>query len=311
MKIAIVGAGGVGGFYGAKLLKAGLDVTFVARGAHFQAMRRNGLTIESENGGVNLALPAVTVTDDPLTIQSPDLIIIAVKLWDLAPLVRALKKIATPKTGILSLQNGVIKDDILKEAFGTQAVIGGVGYVATHIGRPGVITQVGALQKIKLGEYDGSRSARVETLVDAFASTGVEASNSEDIRRVLWEKYVFLVGLSALTSVTRLPIGPIRENAHSRSLLESVIQEAVAVGRALGVGLPEDYAQQCMGLVDQLPFTMSSSMFHDLDRGNRLELPWLSGGVVSLAEKAGIRAPVNAFIADALAPYITGRAAAA
>lgn len=311
MKIAIVGSGGVGGFYGAKLVQAGLDVTFVARGAHFQAMRQHGLTIENEKGGTNLALPKVNVTDDPLTIKSPDLIIIAVKLWDLEAIAQTLKQIARPDTGVLSLQNGVIKDDILKAVFGANSVIGGVGYVATHIGRPGVINQVGALQKIKLGEYDGNKSARVETLVNAFSSTGVEASSSDDIQRVLWEKYVFLVGLSALTSVTRLDIGPIRENSRSRAVLQSVVEEAVAVGRSLGVRLPEDYAGQCMALIDQLPFTMSSSMYHDLSKGNRMELPWLSGGIVSLAKKAGLSVPANAFIADVLAPYVEGRAAAA
>ncbi|HEU4661647.1 MAG TPA: ketopantoate reductase family protein [Pseudolabrys sp.] len=307
MKIAIVGSGGVGGFYGAKLVQAGLDVTFVARGAHFEAMRQHGLAIENEKGGINLALPKVNVTNDPLTIKSPDLIIIAVKLWDLEAIAKTLKQIARPDTGVLSLQNGVIKDDILKAVFGDKSVIGGVGYVATHIGRPGVIHQVGALQKIKLGEYDGSKSARVETLVNAFASTGIEASSSDDIQRVLWEKYVFLVGLSALTSVTRLDIGPIRENPRSRGVLQSVIAEAVAVGRLLGVRLPEDYADQCMALIDQLPFTMSSSMYHDLSKGNRLELPWLSGGIVSLAKKVGFPVPANAFIADVLAPYVEGR----
>ena len=311
MKIVIVGSGGVGGFYGAKLVQAGLDITFVARGAHFQAMRQHGLTIENEKGGTNLAIHNVKVTDDPLTIKSPDLIIVAVKLWDLESVAQTLKQIARPDTGVLSLQNGVIKDDILKAVFGVNSVIGGVGYVATHIGRPGVINQVGALQKIKLGEYDGSNSARVETLVNAFSSTGVEASSSDDIQRVLWEKYVFLVGLSALTSVTRLDIGPIRENSGSRAVLQSVIEEAVAVGRALRVRLPEDYAGQCMALIDQLPFTMSSSMYHDLSKGNRLELPWLSGGIVSLAKKAGLPVPANAFVSDVLAPYVAGRAAAA
>ena len=141
MKIVIVGSGGVGGFYGAKLVQAGLDVTFVARGAHFQAMRQHGLTIENEKGGTNLAIRNVKVTDDPLTIKSPDLIIVAVKLWDLESVAQTLKQIARPDTGVLSLQNGVIKDDILKAVFGVNSVIGGVGYVATHIGRPGVITR--------------------------------------------------------------------------------------------------------------------------------------------------------------------------
>lgn len=305
MKIAIVGSGGVGGFYGLKLVQAGHDVTFVARGAHLKAMQEGGLHIENDLG--NNASEMVKVTNDISTLEQPDLIIIAVKMWDLESIAQQLKKIAGPSTAVLSLQNGVIKDIILQDVFGKEAVIGGVGYVATTIGRPGVIKQTGALQRIVLGEYDGRKSSRTEELIQSFAAGGVEASIADDIRRVLWEKYVFLVGLSSMTCLTHLTIGPIRESEGSRSVLHSVISEGVGVGRAHGASLPQDYADQCMTLVDNLPYAMTSSMFHDLEKGNRLELPWLAGGVVSLAREGGLSVPVNALIASSLSPYVMGR----
>ncbi|MES2185074.1 MAG: 2-dehydropantoate 2-reductase [Pseudomonadota bacterium] len=306
MKIAVIGSGGVGGFYGLKLVQAGHDVTFVARGAHLKAMQETGLQIENDSG-IAASLPQVKVTEDIASLEQPDLVIIAVKMWDLEAIAHSVQKIAGPQTAVLSLQNGVIKDHILRKVFGAGQVIGGVAYIATSVGRPGVIKQVGSMQRIKLGEYGGRTSERTQELVRSFAAQGVDATLADDIERVLWEKYVFLVGLSAMTCLTHLTIGPVRESEGSRGLLRSVIAEAVAVGRAHGVALPEDYASQCMALVDNLPFTMTSSMFHDLDKGNRLELPWLSGGVVALAREKGVATPANTFVADALSPYVNGR----
>lgn len=310
MRIAVIGSGGVGGFYGAKLQQAGCEVTFVARGAHYEAMRAHGLAIERDDGQ-RLHLPKVDVTDDLRTLRSPDLILVAVKLWDLEEVAGRLAAVAGPQTAVLGLQNGVTKDEILTRVFGARAVIGGVAYVATSIGRPGVIAQVGTMARVRLGEYDGQRSERIDRLVRAFASQGVDAEQVDDIRRVLWEKYTLLVGLSGLTCVTRLSIGQVREHPRTRALLQSVMRETVAVGRALGVALPADYAEQCMQLADRLPYPMVASMRHDLEQGNRIELPWLSGGVATLGHKAGVETPVNGFIADVLAPCVNGRPASA
>ncbi len=309
MKIAVIGSGGVGGFYGLKLAKAGHDVTFVARGAHLKAMQESGLHIENESG-ISESLPSVTVTEDLLSLSQPDLILIAVKMWDLEETALQLKKIAGPHTAVLSLQNGVIKDIILKRIFPEESVMGGVAYVATSIGRPGVIKQVGSMQRIKVGEYNRLPSDRSKELVNAFASMGVDATLADDIERVLWEKYVFLVGISAMTCLTHLTLGPVRENHDSRALLQTIIGEAVAVGRAREVDLPLDYASQCMQLVDNVSFAMTTSMYHDLAKGNRLELPWLSGGVVTLAREAGVAVPANTFATQVLAPYVNGRSKA-
>ena len=305
MKILIIGSGGVGGFYGAKLVQAGHEVTFLARGAHLKAMQESGLRIENDSGH-GLSLAHVNTVGGLGGLDQPDLVLIAVKLWDLDGVAASLKEVVGPSTMILSLQNGVVKDVVLKNLFGDTAVIGGVGYVATSLDRPGVIKQVGGLQKIRLGVYGGTQSRQVSELAESLESVGVDAQVSADIQRVLWEKFVFLVGLSAMTCLTRLTIGPIRENRSTRQMLHRVVAEAVEVGLAHRVALPADYAQQSMELVDQLPYTMTSSMFHDLEKGNRLELPLLSGGVLTLAEEVGLAVPTNQFIADALSPHVMG-----
>jgi 2-dehydropantoate 2-reductase len=306
MKIAVMGSGGVGGFYGGHLARVGCDVTFVARGAHLQAMREHGLRIESAAHG-DVHLPQVNVTDDPATIGTVDLAILAVKLWDIEDVAKKLKPVVGPHTAVLSLQNGVIKDDILRREFGDKAVMGGVGYVATHISRPGVIHQTGKLQRLLFGEYDGRRSARAEALLAAALRTGIDVELVADIRRTLWEKYVFLVGLSGSTSTMRLPIGPIRENPQTRAFLHDLMRETVAVGRAHGVALPEDYADQRLAFADTVAADMTSSMHHDLERGNRLEVAWLSGSVVQLGKAVNVPTPVNRAVWDVLALHAGGR----
>jgi 2-dehydropantoate 2-reductase len=203
----------------------------------------------------------------------------------------------------------VIKDDILRRAFGDKAVIGGVGYVATHIARPGVIRQTGTLQRLIFGEYDGRRSARAETLLAALLRAGIQAELSGDIRRTLWEKYSFLVGLSATTATMRVPIGAVRSNTQTRAFLFDILKETVAVGRALGVALPENYAEDRLAFADSVPADMTSSMHHDLERGNPLEVAWLSGGVVQLGKQAGVPTPANRAVWDILALHAQGRKA--
>jgi 2-dehydropantoate 2-reductase len=308
MKIAFMGAGGIGGVWGARLASVGCDVSFVARGAHLSAIREHGITIENETLG-NLHVATVAATDNPATIGIADVVVIAVKLWDTDVAVEAVRPMVGPETAVISLQNGVIKDDILRHSFGPQAVVGGVGYVAAHIARPGVIKQTGAMQRCVIGEYDGRRSSRVEALHAALLKTGIKAEVSDDIRRTIWEKYVFLVGLSGSTSAMRSTIGPIRENPRTRAFLYELMKETVAVGRADGVNLPENYADERMAFADTLAPDMNSSMHHDLASGNRIELPWLSGGVVDLGAKLGVPTPANRVVCDVLALHVEGRTA--
>jgi 2-dehydropantoate 2-reductase len=306
MKIAMMGSGGVGGFFGGRLANAGYDVGFIARGAHLEAMRRDGLRIESEAQG-DIHVPKVRATDDPAALGPVDLVILSVKLWDTEAAARSIAPIVGPATGVLSLQNGVVKDDILRSVFPPAQVMGGVGYVATHISRPGVIHQTGTMQRIVLGEYDGRASARATFLHEALLKAGVKAELSSDVRRAIWEKYVFLVGLSATTTTMRRPLGPIRANAQTRAFLLDVMREVVAVGRALGVALPADFAETRMEFADSLPADMTSSMHHDLERGNPLEVNWLSGGVVELGRGAGVPTPANRAVCDILALHAAGR----
>jgi len=306
MKIAMMGSGGVGGSFGARLAHAGYDVSFVARGAHLAAMREHGLTIENEPQG-NIHVPEVRATDDPRTLGCADLVILSVKLWDTESAARQMRPLVGPRTAVLSLQNGVIKDDILKTEFGAAAVMGGVAYVATHISRPGVIHQVGTMQRIVLGEYDGRRSERARFLHEALLRSGVTAELSDDVRKAIWEKYVFLVGLSGTTTTMRQTIGPIRGNPQTRAFLLDLMRETVPVGRANGVALPEDFAEDRLAWGDSLPADMTSSMHHDLERGNPLEVEWLSGVVVRLGKAVGVPTPANRAVCDILALHAAGR----
>ena len=306
MRIAIMGSGGVGGYFGARLVKGGADVHFVARGAHLAAMREHGLAVEG--GPEPLHLPKVNVTDDPGTIGPVDIVMFCVKLWDTENAARQLLAIMQRGTGVVSFQNGVQKDDMLRPILGDDALMGGVAYVGTHIGRPGVIVQTGSLQRLVIGEYDGRRSARVETFYEACKRGGINAEISDDIRRSIWEKYVALVAMSGATTAMRHTIGPIRANPLTREFLLDLAREVVAVGRAHGVALPADYAEQRMAFFDAWPPEMTTSMHHDLQQGKRLELSWLSGGVVDLGAEVGVPTPMNRAVRDVLALHAQGSA---
>jgi 2-dehydropantoate 2-reductase len=304
MRIAILGAGGVGGYFGARLAAGGADVTFVARGAHLAAMQRNGLRVTSQRGDIHLR--DVKAVGDIATVGRVDLVLVGVKLWDTEQVAANLKPLAEQGAAILSLQNGVQKDDILREHVPPEAVLGGLCYIAAVIGEPGTIRHDGTMQRIVFGEYDGTRSARVDAFYQACIAGGIEADISSEIERLIWEKYVFLVGLSATTSAIRQPIGPIRADPSARSFLLEIMKETVAVGRAKGVLLARDFAEDRLAFCDTLPASMTSSMYHDLDQGKRLELPWLSGGVAAFGEELGIPTPMNRAVASILSVYVSG-----
>ncbi len=305
MKIAIMGTGGVGGYFGARLAAGGADVAFVARGAHLAALQDRGLTVESPLG--ELHLPDIRATDDPATLGRVDVVLVTVKLWDTEAAARAVQPIVGPGTGVISFQNGVQRDDILRAVLGNEPVMGGVSNISATIARPGVIRQVGTMQRLIFGEYDGRRSERAEAFLEACRKGGIEAVLSPDIRRAIWEKFVFLASMAGATTTMRAPIGPIRANPQTRAFLRDLMQEAVAVGRAQGVALAEDFAEQRLAFVDGLPAEMTSSMHHDFEQGNRLEVPWLSGGVVALGSEAGVPTPLHRAVFDILALHAAGR----
>jgi len=308
MRITVMGTGGVGGYFGARLANAGHDVSFVARGRQLAAIREQGLRVESPRG--NLHLPKVKVTDNPAEIDGADIVMFGVKLWDTVAAAESIKPLMSEQTAVVSFQNSVVKDDILRQVLGERHVIGGVCYIAATIGEPGLIRHTGALQKLVFGEYDGSASARVTRFRDACAEADIDVEISDRIRQTIWEKFVFLVGLSGTTSTVRTPIGAIRGNERSRAFLYDVMNEVVQVARAEGVPLPADYAKDRLAFGDQIPATMTSSMHHDLERGNRLEVPWLSGDVVARGAKLGVPTPCNRAIFDILSVHAEGRIAA-
>jgi 2-dehydropantoate 2-reductase len=299
MRIAVMGSGGLGGYFGARLARGGqADVHFIARGRHLDAMRSEGLRVE---GPEPLHIAEVKVTDDPRQIGVVDLVMFCVKLWDTEAALAQIRPLVGANTVVVSFQNGVLKDDCLRAAFAPAQVMGGVGYVATTIDRPGVIRQTGPMQRLLFGEFDGSRSTRAEKFLAACLAGGIKAELSTSITREIWEKYVFLVALSGTTSTMRTTIGPIRENPQTRAFLLDVMREVVAVGRAAGVDLAENYAEIRLELADKVAYDMTSSMHHDLERGNRLEVRWLAGGVVELGRAHGVPTPLNRAIADILA----------
>ncbi|MFZ2651447.1 MAG: 2-dehydropantoate 2-reductase [Burkholderiaceae bacterium] len=298
MKIVMMGSGGVGGYFGARLALGGADVTFVARGAHLAAMRDKGLLLDTPQGAVQV--PEIRVVEQARDAGVADFVLLAVKLWDTEQALQQIRPIVGPATTVISLQNGVHKEELLGQAFAPERLMGGVAYVAARIAQPGVIKQTGPMQRLQFGDYDAKRSARAQALLAACLKGGINAEIADDIRRVIWEKYVFLAALSGATTAIRKTIGPIRSHPQTRAFFLDLMREVVAVGRAKGVALPQDFAEQRLKLADDVDPGMTSSMHHDLDAGTRLELRWLSGGVVELGAQLGVATPLHRAVYDIL-----------
>jgi 2-dehydropantoate 2-reductase len=308
MKVAMIGAGGVGGYFGARLAAGGTDVAFVARGAHGAAIRANGVRVESAAG--DFTVP-VNVFGEPGQIGPVDVVIVAVKLWGTAEVLKRLGPMLRPDTLVISLQNGVSKDDMLRAEVGAERVAGGLCYIATVIDRPGVIRQTGTAHRLIVGEYGGATTPRILALVDACRAAGINVELNDDIERALWEKFVFINGLSGVTCAVRQPIGTIRSNQHARAFLRDLFGETVAVGRARGVHLDPAFAEDRLAFCDGLPPTMRASMAEDLERGNQIEMPWFQGAVVTMGRSVGVPTPANAFVEAALSVYVDGAPAKA
>jgi 2-dehydropantoate 2-reductase len=305
VKVALVGAGGIGGYLGARLAQAGEDVAFIARGAHLAAMQRDGLRLTSPNG--DLHLRTVRATADPQAVGPVDVVVVAVKLWDLESALQTALPLLGARTAVVGFQNGMEKETIIGRIAGAQRVIGGAVYISAEIERPGVILHKGTLERFIIGETDGRTSERVTALHTVCANAGIKIEISGDIVRAIWEKFVFLASHAALTTLLRLPIGPIRENPQSRSLLSDALGEVVALARAKGIRLAPDFLEECLAFIDRQPAATRASMAVDLERGNRLEVDWLSGAVVRLGRELGIATPVHRVAADGLAPFAAGR----
>ena len=303
MRIAIVGAGGVGGYFGGRLAEAGADVVFLARGAHLQAMRANGLRIDSPNGTVHI--PRVEATDDPAAIGPVDIAMFAVKLYDSEAAARMLPPLVGPDTAVIPLQNGVDGVDIVRRAVGPAHTAGGTVYVSAVIEEPGVIRHT-AMDQLIFGELDGQRSPRLERLLQACATAKFKSTLSDQIHVDIWTKFVRLSVFSGMTTVTRSPIGVIVNDPDLLAMLKAAVREATLVAQARGVPVPEDSPDRVEKGYKVLPPGAKSSMLEDLERGRRLELPWLSGAVVRIGEEVGVSTPIHRFIANVLKPHVNG-----
>ncbi|HET6308269.1 MAG TPA: 2-dehydropantoate 2-reductase [Rhodopila sp.] len=305
MRIAVIGAGGVGGAFGAALAKAGADVTFVARGAHLEAMRRNGLRVEGGRGETVLA-PA-QATDDPASIGTVDFVLFCVKLWDVESAGAAIKPLIGPATAVIPLQNGIDAAERLIPILGERAVMGGVAQISATIAEPGVIRQVGSFMRLVFGELGGGRSERGEAFLALCQKAGFDATHSEQILTDLWMKFILLASNAAITAATRSPVGILREDPDIEPLFARAYAEVAAVGRAKGVRIPDDAVEKTLGFHRAAPPAMMASMAHDLIRGNRIELPWLSGKVVALGRELGVPTPVHEVLHAVLKPFVNGR----
>ncbi len=305
MKIAVMGSGGVGGYFGAKLALAGTDVTFIARGAHGAAISEKGLKIFSGNGDM-LVHPA-QVTSDPAAVGPVDVVMFCVKLWDSETAAEACRPLVGPDTAVISFQNGVDAEDRIAAILGEAHAVGGAAGIAAIIEEPGVIRHTGSMAWLKYGELDGRDSARIDAFHEACAKAGFESSASSDITADIWRKFAFLAPMAGATAATRSPIGAILADDDTRRLLVDLIAETVAVGRARGANLEENLAGKQLAFAQGLPPEMKASMLGDLERGNRLELPWLTGAVVRLGRELGVPTPVSDTIYAVLKPHAEGR----
>jgi len=306
MRIAIMGSGGVGGYFGARLAQAGNDVAFIARGRHLAAMRANGLAIRSVLGDMTIPRPAVT--DDPAGLAPADIVLFAVKLWDTEGAAKAVLPLLATGGVVVPFQNGVESIERIGAIVGADRVMGGVAYIAATIGEPGVIAHTGTMARLRFGPIEPSQRKTAEALLASCQGAGIDAELSNDIRRALWEKFAFLSAFSGLTSVARQPLGVLRGDPDLRATLEAAIRETWSVGRAKGVALTDDFVTQQMKFTDGLPAQMKSSMLNDLEAGNRIEAPWLAGAVARMGSAMGIATPVNATLFAALKPYCAGAA---
>jgi 2-dehydropantoate 2-reductase len=303
MKIAVLGTGAVGGYFGGRLAAAGDDVAFLARGRHLDALRRDGLSIASPGG--DLRLSRIHVTDRPVEIGPVDVVLFAVKLYDAESAASALAPLIGPDTAVITVQNGVDAVETVSRHVGREHVVGGAAYIIATVEAPGRIRHT-AKDTLLFGEHDGSCSPRLAAFEAAARRAGFGATLSTNIACDLWTKFVRLATWSGMTTVARSPMGVLREDPALMAMMSSALDEAIAVGRARGVPLPDSLPEETMTLVKSFPEGSKSSMLEDLEHGRRLELPWLSGAVARMGREAGVPTPVHRFIATVLAPFVAG-----
>ncbi len=304
MKIAVMGAGALGGYFGGRLAAGGHDVTLIARGAHLAAIRADGLRIFSPKG--DLHVPGIAATDDPGSVGPVDVVLFMVKNYDVDEAARAIAPIVVGDTMVVTCQNGVSAPDRVGAVIGAKHVVPGVVRMPADIPEPGVIRHGAAVDRFSFGEVGGAVSARCAAFRDALIEAGAEGVIPDDIVHDLWAKFIVQSALASITALTRLDIGPLRENPASRDLFLGAIAEANRVGRAAVPDLPEGIIEKSWEFLNGFPRTMHASMLDDLLKGRRIELDYLGGEVVRLGEKHGIPTPIHSVLTAALTPFQEG-----
>ncbi len=300
MRIAIVGTGGVGGYLGAKLWKAGHELLFLARGEHLARMQQHGLLLESVEGNIRVQ---ADFTDSAAGREPCDLIIIAVKSYDTTGAADIIRPIVRQESTILSIQNGVENEDLLASLFGAEKILGGVALIISIIASPGVVRHSGGTGVFKFGEMDGSISSRCKELEAVFQSAEIRATAVENLPKSLWEKWVFICGVGGMTAWARSTIGEILASASHRHMLEQVIHEAAEVARARGVDPFVGLEEKTMGHIKRLSAESTSSMYYDLTHGKRLEIEALNGAAVRFGRTLNVPTPANEKIYQDLLPF--------
>lgn len=300
MRVVVVGAGGAGGYFGARLALAGAEVSFIARGAHLAALQQDGLYLDSVQGDAHLQ--PVQATDDPGRVGMADVILLGVKTWQLAAVIPLLPPLIGPDTLVIPLQNGVEAADQLLAALGPGPVVGGLCRVLSFIAAPGRIRHLGGAGSITFGELDNRPSARTTHLQALFDHAGVKAEIPANIQAALWEKFVFVTPFGGVGAVTRAPIGVLRALPETRRLLQQGMEEIVQVAQARGVTLDAPVIERNLGFLDRLPPDGMTSLQRDVLAGRPSELDAWNGAVVRLGAAAGVDTPLHRFIYQTLLP---------
>ncbi len=301
MRIAVYGAGGVGGYFGGRLVQAGVDVVFIARGKHLQAMQNDGLEVESICG--NFRLDAVKATDDPAKVGRVDAVIAATKAWQLENAARAMGPMLGKCTFVLPLQNGVEAPDILARALGGERVVGGLCGLLSYIAGPGHIRHAAIPPFIKFGELDNRQSDRIEKLRQIFErAQGVRVEVPADIEAAIWNKFLFIAGWGAVGAVTRAPVGVLRSCPETRKMMRQAMAEIYAVAKARGVALDRDVVDKTMDGIDGLSEDGTASMQRDIISGRPSELEMQTGAILRLGLEVQVDTPVNQILYSSLLP---------
>lgn len=300
MKIMIMGSGGVGAYYGGLLAKQGNDVTFIARGAHLEALRTNGLQVKSVHGDFSI-VPA-QATENPADVGTVDLILFCVKTYATDKAAEAIRPVVGPQTAVMSLQNGVDAAERIGNIIGVEHVLGGMTHLSSAIEAPGVVKQVSQFRRIVLGEFDGTISSRAKSIERVLNEAGIAADVSQNIRKVLWEKLIFISVAGGLGSLTRLPMGEWRKPPETRAMAVSLMKEGEAVARAEGVAVDADIVEKTLAFIDAAAPHIKASMQLDAEAGRQLEVESLIGVIGRKGRKAGIPTPTADMIYAALLP---------